>query len=281
MTVNEKQFFSREFDITKSKILIIGSSHVGMLDAQKIEMIINQDYYEYAVFNLAKGSDTPTKRLKQLSELLSLKPELVVYGINYRDFEDFSSYNNEHTFPEPAKWIRNLLNLELDFLNNPKLTTLNVFRNYVGVKPLQNSSLTSTPFFPYSEHHYQVMNMNEIRNFYRNTDVTIDIPSINHNIELDSLSIILKEFRENNVKVILFITPHNSEYIDGLSTSNKKNFEDIITRIEENHNIHVYTLLQNYTTLEIWSSPNHITHGDKGSIYNQDVAKIILKELEN
>lgn len=279
LTINEKQFFSQQFDNSRSKILMIGSSHVGMLNALEIEKIINQKDDGYQVFNLARGSDTPTKRLKQLPELLSLKPKLIAYGIGYRDFADSISTYDAAVLPEPAKIFRNLLNIDFDFLDNPKLTTLNVFRNSMGVTPTQNSSLTSTPFFPYSEHQYGIMSLAEIRNFYKNTDSNMNIPAANSNLELNSLDIILNKLNENNVTVILFVTPHNSEFIDGLSDANKMNFKQIIDHVEKNHNIHVHTLEQNYTTLEIWSSPNHITHGPKGLIYNQDIAQIILNGL--
>lgn len=278
LNINERQFFSRQFDDSRSKILLLGSSHVGMLDASEIEKIINQ-HNEYEVFNLAKGSDTPTKRLKQLPQILSLKPKLVVYGIGYRDFDNSVSDNGEHVLPDPSSIIKNAIPLEVDFLNNPKLTTLNVFRNVIGIKSNQNSSLTSTPFFPYSENHYEVMKLDDIRNSYKSTDFDIKISSVDKNPELKSLDMILNELEENNIDVVLFITPHNTEYINGLSITNKENFADILDHIERNHDIHINSLMQNYTDLEIWSSPNHITHGSKGLIYNNDVAKIILKEL--
>jgi hypothetical protein len=131
-TIRETQFFSRNFDNTTSKILLIGSSHVGMLNVLEIEKIVNQNSNEYEIFNLARGSDTPTKKLKEIPLLLPLNPKLIVYGIGYRDFINSDSSNNDNFLPEPSKLFKNSLDSELDFLNNPKLTTLNVVRNVMG-----------------------------------------------------------------------------------------------------------------------------------------------------
>ena len=128
MNINETNFFARDFDKSKSKILLIGSSHVGMLNAEKIEKRINQQYSDYEVFNLAKGSDTPTKRLEQLSQIISLKPNLIVYGIGYRDIGEIK-YNDKNKFLELNNLFKISSSLKVDFLDNPKLTTLNVIRN--------------------------------------------------------------------------------------------------------------------------------------------------------
>lgn len=280
MTINERQFFSRNFDNSTSKILLIGSSHVGMLDVVELEKIINQDSNQYEIFNLAKGSDSPSKRLKELPQLLLMQPTLVVYGIGYRDFGDTDSSNTENFLPEPDKLIKNLLDIpELDFLNNPKLTTLNVVRNTLGITTFHNTTMTSTPFFQYSEDHSRIMNLNEIELLYKNVNVDFDVPSIENSSELPAIEIMLNEFKNNNIDVIFFITPHNSQYINKLSETDKKHFDEILHYIEKKYDIHFESLLTNYTDLEIWSSPNHVTHSSKGLIYNQDVAEIILKGL--
>lgn len=279
MTINETQFFSRNFDDSTSKILLIGSSHVGMLDIVELEKIINQNSDQYEIFNLAKGSDSPSKRLKELPQILSLNPNLVVYGIGYRDFGDSDFSNNQNFLPEPSKLTENSLDGELDFLSNPKLTTLNVVRNTLGITTFHNTTMTSTPFFQYSEDHSRIMSLNEIELLYKNVNVDFDVPSIEDSSELPAIDIMLNEFKNNNIDVIFFLTPHNSQYVDKLSELDKKNFDDVLQHIEKKHDLRFNSLLTNYTKLDIWSSPNHITHGPEGLIYNQDIAKIILKGL--
>ena len=278
MTINETHFFSRNFD-NSDKILLIGSSHVGMLDSQKIQKIVNQDSLkEFEVFNLAKGSDTPTKRLKQFSQILSLEPVLVVYGIGYRDFTSMTPINNEHPLPDPNTLISNSLNFEVDFLSNPKLTTMNVIRNIVGVTPIQETSVTSTPFFPYSERHSNIMPLTDIDIFYNNYNEITKIPKPEKNPKLESLILLLDRFENNGIQVILFITPHNSEFLETVDELDKKNFENIIEFLEKKYDKQIPSLLTNYAKLDMWSSPNHISHGEKGLIFNQDIAKIILEE---
>ncbi len=278
-TIRETQFFSRNFDNATSKILLIGSSHVGMLNVLEIEKIVNQNSNDYEIFNLARGSDTPTKQLKKIPLFIPLNPKLVVYGIGYRDFINLDSSNNENFLSEPSKLFKNSLDSELDFLNNPKLTTLNVVRNAMGVNILQNTSMTSTPFFPYAEEHRGTMSLNEIKISYDHVNMDFDIPSVENNSELLSLNIMLNNLKNNDIDVILYITPHNSQYVDKLSDINKKNFNNIIYYIEKTHDVHIYSLLTNYADIEIWTSPNHITHSPEGLIYSQDLATIIFKEL--
>ncbi|WP_160289410.1 hypothetical protein [Nitrosopumilus adriaticus] len=278
MTTNETQFFSRTFD-DSDKILLIGSSHVGMLDSEEIEKIINENHSEeFEIYNLAKGSDTPTKRLKHFSQIHSLKPILVVYGLGFRDFAGITPINNEYPLPNPENFIKNSFYFEADFLQNPKLTTLNVIRNIVGVTPSHATSMTSTPFFPYSERHSNIMYLEDIGIFYKNNAEVTKIPEPENNLQLQSLIFLLNQFENNNIDVILFITPHNSEYLETLNDVDKKNFENIIEFIENKYDIHVNSLLTNYTKSEIWSSPNHIVHGPKGFIFNQDIAKMIIEE---
>lgn len=277
MNINETNFFARDFD--KSKILLIGSSHVGMLNAEKIEKRINQQYSDYEVFNLAKGSDTPTKRLEQLSQIISLKPNLIVYGIGYRDIGEIK-YNDKNKFLELNNLFKISSSLKVDFLDNPKLTTLNVIRNTIEVKPSQNTSNTSTPFFPYNENHFNIMSQYEIEKEIKDDHGTIDIPTIDNNFKLKSLNTILNEFNNNNIKVILFVTPHNYQYLDTLSDINKNKFEKILNSIEEKNGIQINSLLTKYEDLEIWSSPNHITHNSQGMIYNEDISDMIIKKIK-
>ena len=218
LNIREKYFYMQDFDNSKSKVLLIGSSHVGVLDASQIEKIIDRGN-DYRVFNLARGSDTPSKRLKELPEIIALNPKLIVYGIGYRDFGSPVSHIHP-ILPDPTTILKKSLFVEVDFLDNPKLTTLNVFRNMVGIKIKSNSSLIS-PFFPYSDDQYNVMSLSEIKNFYKNTAEEINIQSVDKNPQLKSLDLILDKFEESKIDVILYLTPHNLEYLDRLSDVDK------------------------------------------------------------
>ena len=114
--------------------------------------------------------------------------------------------------------------------------------------------------------------------FRSNTAEEINIQSVDKNPQLKSLDLILDKFEESKIDVILYLTPHNLEYLDRLSDVDKENFSNIVKHIENNHNIHVNSLMQNYTLLEIWNSPNHITRAPQGSIYNEDIARMITEE---
>jgi len=69
-----------------NKILILGSSHVGILNTTLIDEMIFLENADYEVFNLAYSNDKPKKRAEILQQMIFLKPEIVFYGISFRDF---------------------------------------------------------------------------------------------------------------------------------------------------------------------------------------------------
>jgi len=279
--VREKEFFSRNFDETNSKILLLGSSHVGMLNAKNIESTINENHSKYIVFNLARAGDTPEKRIQQATELLKLNPSVVVYGIGYRDFSTDIVLNNENIFPEPDKTFVDILE-KFDFLpDNPKFTTLNAIRSAFGIGIINSSSnLPDTPFFPYDSSYDTVTPINELEKQFISEKNQIKIQNLNLNHNVHSLKKLLDQFEDKNIKIIIFVTPHSLHYLNNLSDSDKQEFENIVNELKLNHNISLNNLLLNYSKSEIWVSTNHITHGDIGRIYDEDISKMILKEIE-
>lgn len=273
MNQYEKQFFARDFNSSKYTIVLLGSSHIGMLDAKTIQDKIGCDC---TVYNLAMGADTPTKRLSQIRDILKIQPDLVLYGIAYRDF--YSNIPAEYLLPEPIQMVKDSMFIQVDFFENPKLVTMNVIKNMLGMTPKLPSTNTTTPFFPYQDFHYGIMSVEEINNYYRNIDFDkFYIPPPSRNNELKSLEVILD--RLEPVPVILLITPHNSEYLNRLSDTNKVNFDEIIRHLVGRNNLKVESLMLNYSDMGIWRSANHITRAPEGNIYNEDVSDIILRNM--
>ena len=91
----------------------------------------------------------------------------------------------------------------------------------------------------------------------------------------------LEKFSENNIKIILVITPHNSHYINSVSEINKIHFDEIIQIFESNYSVNVFSLMNDYSNMDIWVSDNHITHSSKGKIYDKNISQIISEVLEN
>jgi hypothetical protein len=66
----------------KSRVFIVGSSSVYSLNSRYISETLSENQLEYDVYNLADMSDTPSHRLQSIEHLISLKPDIVVYGMD-------------------------------------------------------------------------------------------------------------------------------------------------------------------------------------------------------
>ena len=116
-------------------------------------------------------------------------------------------------------------------------------------------------------------------NEMKNQGLVIDVSDIGADVK--ALKEIIKSFKENNIKVILYLVPQNGPYfLDNLSTENKENFNQMIDRISSEFNITVYNFTEKYAEEKIWGDTRHISFNPKAMIYTEDFAKIILYEIE-
>ena len=153
-TINE---IREESDETNNKIFFIGSSHVMQLNFTHIQQIVSSEYPNYKVYNLAVATDNPKHRLKLLNDWVDLKPEIVFYGIGFRDFQSFelvSEYSvikPKSFLPDPEEFFEKAYFLlekstgqDIDFLESPKVLTLKFYRKMIGEKSDEN---ITTPRF--------------------------------------------------------------------------------------------------------------------------------------
>jgi hypothetical protein len=69
-------------------VVIIGSSHVNILNWSYLQDELSIKNDNIKVFGRAFGADTPEKRLSDISKIISLKPDFVLYGLDYYDFKE-------------------------------------------------------------------------------------------------------------------------------------------------------------------------------------------------
>ena len=81
------EFFSNQVEISKNKILLLGSSHIGHLNMSHIITQIENENLDFTVYNLADNGDSPKFRYNDLEQIINLEPKIVFYGISYRDFD--------------------------------------------------------------------------------------------------------------------------------------------------------------------------------------------------
>ena len=64
-----------------------------------------------------------------------------------------------------------------------------------------------------------------------------------------------------------------------LTNDEKINFELTLKELSDKHSIPLYSLLDNYHEMEIWSGMNHIAMNQSASIYSRDIAMMGLEVL--
>lgn len=275
----ERDFYEQDFG-SDEKIIIIGSSHVGQLNTTHIEERLRSYGDNFIVYNLAYQSDVPEKRIKTVDEIIRLKPKLVVYGFSYRDFD----VSPRTVLPDPKSHFYNLIS-QFDIKPyNPKLVTLE------NIRSLSNSSLFSstneitfqnTPFFTYNiKTQIQIADEDELRKQIATSEAPkINLETATTNKQVELLIEIVNELKENNVKVVLFTTPLNILYLEGLNETQKLTFKEILERISADTGIRVYDLTERYAEMQIWANISHVAFNTDSLIYSNDIAEIIHNEI--
>lgn len=286
LTSSQDKFFSQDFDIEK-KVILIGSSHVGQLNTTYIEEMVISKNHDYKIYNLAYQGDMPERRIKSSDKILELKPTLVLYGISYRDFP---SSVNPPLF-DPKQYFHDLfIGDQDDFgINNPKLTTLEFIRDISKKTELVDSSneltFQNTPFFTYDTTTQLRIASNKELELQKGTSEATKIhlekpfpPSANRQTTL--LIKMINNLKMNGINVVLFTTPLHKIYLDELPNSEKQTFDEILERIKKGTNVKIYDLTDKYSDLPIWTNISHVAYNKNATIYSEDVAKIILGEIE-
>ena len=100
----------------------------------------------------------------------------------------------------------------------------------------------------------------------------------NTNREFDALKELIKELENKDIKVVIFATPKSNVYLNWLDEEDKQIFDEMLTEIS-NSEISVYKQYDKYADLNIWTDIVHIVENESGIVYSNDIAKIVLKEL--
>ena len=291
--INLENNFYLELDNDGKKIFFVGSSHVGRLNQTYIQEHLFDNGKDYDVYNLAYGSETPRNRLLYVDSIIAAQPELVIYGVGYRDFLDEASQSDPTLFeinlPNPSQnlkyGIRSLGHfLDYDFENfrSPQLIfkyivkdVLN-FNNKQVIEPIYTHS---KPFYHYDVSETVILNktqvekMGELFSFHLNS-----LPIYEKNQNAYALNQSIEKLNQNNIKVIVFSTPHVKSYSDKIPMDFKNEFDNILEKFSQD-GIPVYLLRDKYIDLEIWSDAHHIAVNPKSIIYSEDIAEIILNEI--
>lgn len=289
----ERMFYQNDVNTSKNKIYLFGSSHINALNTTHIDKKLHDGgYSDFSTYNISFNNDNPSKRLDTIDMALSTKPQIVVYGIDMRSFvENEESIRNENKLlPDPQKNLKVLSNIveknipwDFSFLSSPKFSMLKSIRNLfqdtehkqqlIEFSPYSNAPtvlITKENLVPKSNEDLKHMGLMETLDQYR-------VPEIN--TEVIALKQIIKEFKQNEIKIIIFTTPYHKFYGEQ-EKYRIIQFDNIVKSIENYADLKIYRLDNKYQEIQIWSDITHIAINKNFTLYSDDIAKIILSEID-
>ncbi len=305
----EEISFYSQFPNHEKNIFIIGSSHLMALNSTYMNDILSEKDVKYKIYNLAKGSDFPKLRIDSIDLIISANPDLVFYGIGYRDFVNFSdtsigSFRSYTSPPNPILEPKNLIenhilktvgyySLNFDFLENPKSKTIKSIKKiFLNSENLMNDEkqfqrLLYLPLWQYeiinSEAiaHFEVNTQSEINKKYVDKDLSADIligeKHTDRNIQ--SLRYMIDKLTKNKINVVLVMTPHNKVLFDNTLPEERLPFNSTMTEISQEFDIPLYSFLEIYKNENIWYNFDHIAINKNKLIFEDDFINVILSEV--
>ena len=275
---------NKSVDSTKGKIFIVGSSNVYAINATSINEQLSNEQKNYLVYNLADQGDNPTRRLSSIDNIISHKPEFVLYGIGIWDFEKPISKLQSHSaidfLLQPGDFFKSLFqdNIDLYGYGPGKLFISPKDRSLLSLKYILRGS--DQPYHPFDKYEPTSIHSNErlVEDFgipcsNGGLDVTEE------NKKIIALNQIIHKFQKNGIKVILYSTPESKAMYGAFQPQDLKDFQRMLNNKSNEFSIPVYFLHEKYVDLEIWRDIVHIAIHPDAQIYTDDILKIILKEI--
>jgi len=284
-------------DPDKSRVFIIGSSHVRMLNSTYIDEYVSNSGKQVDVYNLRKNNDYPSKRFDDIQAIISTNPDLVIYGIDFYNFQDtqsnYSYLNNNldfnclQKFPSPQDYVElisydnNLFGMNLDNFQNPKLSTLSFVSNVLSKKSTEDEKTWKITKIDNSNLKQRLQKISpdiEIQKQVSAEPEKYKKPILVNGKEVRYLKEMIKLLLDNGIHVVIFSTPEHEAVLNE-STCNVEAMNNILQDLENTFNINTYVLHDKYSGLPIWRDASHITSHKNGMIYDDDIAEIISKEV--
>jgi len=279
-----QQFFSQKLQ-GKDKIFILGSSHVYALNPILIEDKLKKNGQEFTVYNLGGPGDDFEERERTILMIIEQKPKIVVYGIEPRAFET----RGRSLISSPDQVLPNIPSVievfdlieyeKKDILKNPKFALIRTISKPINnISELENP-YPNTPFFTYDENMNKIINLEDLNKIERENISLID--PIDRNSNLFYLKKMIDRLRDNDIKVILFITPHSKIFLDEFPENQRTIFQSIMKDISDTKGLKVQSEINRYAKLNVWHDHTHLAVNNNTNFYSEDIANIILEEIKS
>ena len=144
----KKWYIQYNEDPSKQRVIILGNSHVQVMNHTNIERYLSLHEKNYKIFIWFKHADRPTNRLSTIDEIIDLHPAIVMYGIGMGELnevdidsgpiiDDQQQITSTKLLPDPHDLVKKFMDSYdirgIDFLNfeNPKITTLSIMKDVI------------------------------------------------------------------------------------------------------------------------------------------------------
>jgi len=280
-----------EVDEIQNKGFLIGNSAFFVLDELLISEHLFQNGKNVTIYDLAMAGKVPNYWLDHLEEIVFSKPEIVVIGIDPEDFRGsqtkevaiegfwsvYSVPTNSNRLIGDKLLSLNFYHLDTNNFKNPKLTTLKIIQFLeTGIPDSNVNQIPTQPFFSGGDKLYIITKRDELPQIPK---FKIDFPQ-NGTQELALIEII-HTLKKNNINTILIITPRPHAYLEPWDNDSKKKWNELLNRLEQQTQIKIYNFQNQFSDLNIFADLQHVTRLPEGKIYSEEVAKIILLELDD
>ena len=219
---------------------------------------------------------------------------MIVYGTGTRDYNSprpvaTSDSLPDNALPNPPKIfeltseIEKFIPYDFTATQTPKIHILRLIRDSIDLRTPEvtlDMLKTNTPFMKYGKDWYSVQTEKELEIFYQQ-HIWFGIKQPNSDKSVLALNQILYSLNEKNIKTILVTNPSPRGELEMIGSSDLKIFEKTLQDIADNNSINLTFLHEKYADQPIFQGGNHVTLNPVGLIYSEDIANIILKELES
>ena len=282
---NHHQSFFSSIPTEKNIIYLIGSSHVGMLNAHHMNNVVKELNLDYEIYNISYNGNKPSSQIDQLPALIATKPKLVIYGVNYREFTSINpeTGNLENILLEPKQLKNEIFSGTNINEMNPKFLTLNILSSLFPTFTESKIKTPNTPFISFNEADTKILDDTQLLNALNQEEINIISefnPSTN-NPEVNHLKKIIQEFEKNEIKLVIFTTPLHRNYLDHIPDSEEENYKNLIHNVQNESYFTYYDFSYKYADLPIWKDRSHVSLNEKSLPYSDDVLKIIFEEINH
>jgi len=278
-----EQFFSQEIK-GENKIFILGSSHVYALNPILISNELQKNGEHFTVYNLGSPGDDFEERERTIEMIIEEEPKIVLYGIEPRAFETSgrnlvsSSYEVLPSIPSISKLFDFIEFEKKGVLKNPKFALIRTISKPINdINQIENP-YPNSPFLTYDEKVSKIVNLDDLYKIERESISSIEPAEKNSNLLY--LKKIIDKLQENDIKMILFLTPHSKIFLDYFPENERIVFQEIINEISMTNEMFIHSEIDRYAELNVWHDHTHLAVNNNTDFYSKDVAGFILDEIK-